>query len=600
MLRPAPMADFTLMPPLQPEDPRKGNNLLLMGGIFLLVFALYSRFFLPQPPPPVVQASLPGATPPGPTAAVAPPPAPQILERKVVLEGGALGVKVTNRGAGIFELTCLKNAESSVLYDAPLYTASPDLPRMPALLATVVTGDRLLGWQDVWSMEEVPDGRSIRFTCDLGGGISLVKTLRMPEKGYLVTGEVEVLHAGSVPVTLLLETLVPPPGDGTATTGILQQAECFLQRSPSDKPRHKIRSASDVIGKDLPWSPSEEGQQDFGWPARWSGMTSSYFAAVVDLEGAAIKAWPVHKSEAIPPAKDPAVDQAVLSLTAPSWTLAPGERRTLAFRAFVGPKQKAALATVDPILPTLMDKHDWLDFLNYIESGIKSILDLLYRLAGNYGLAIILLTLLVRGAIHPLNRMAQSSMMISGEKMKRLQPKLAELKKRLKNTPEKLFKEQGRLMKEEGMSPFSTLGGCLPILLQMPVLWALYGVLQSAVELRGAPFLLWIRDLAKEDAVTSGIPLLHTLNPLPILLIGVMLYQMWKAPKPADPQMAQQQKMMMFIMPVMFGWMMYHLPSGITLYWLTSTTFSIGEQKYIRARLIRLGLVKPEPVPVKP
>ena len=221
---------------------------------------------------------------------------------------------------------------------------------------------------------------------------------------------------------------------------------------------------------------------------------------------------------------------------------------------------------------------------------IKAILDLLHRLVGNYGAAIILLTLLVRVVIHPLNRMSQISMLTTSEKMKRLQPRLDEAKKRHKSDAKKMMTEQTRIMKEEGMTPFSPVMGCLPMLLQMPVMIALYGVLRGAVELRGAPFCLWIKDLAVPDSVMSGLPFIGNLNPLPIALIGVTVFQMWRAPKPADPQMAQQQKMMMFIMPVMFGFMFYSMPAGITLYWFTSTAFSIGEQAWIRRILAARGI----------
>ncbi len=568
------MADFELMPPLQPETPNQGKGLFLTMGAFVLVF-LVVQHFAPTPPPaapaPLVSApSVPAASVPAPAVAVAFP------VRTAALKGGSLEVQVTNAGAGICGLSCRKDAAASVLYDATLYTASSDLP---PLLATAVSGE----WRAGWDLATSPDGRSVRFTRTLPGGISLAKTLKIPETGYLITGELEIVNGGQAPVTLGLETLVPGPSDGSVTARIPQQVDYFL-RAPTGELIHKSPESGPGIVKKhhrdpepdpddatktlpaSPWSPKDP------WPARWSGMSSAYFSALVDLEGAGLSAWRV-----------PATDHAVAVLSK-SLTVAPGGREALSFRAFVGPKQKGILAAVDPILPEVLN-------LGPIDSAIQSSLAFLHGLAGNYGLAIILLTLLVRGAIHPLNRVAQSSMMTSAEKMKRLQPRLDEMKKRLKNNPEKLFKEQGRIMKEEGMSPFSALGGCLPILLQMPVLWALYKVLQGSVELRGAAFGAWIHDLAKEDAVMSGIPLLHTLNPLPLLLIGVMLFQMWKAPKPADPQMAQQQKMMMVIMPVMFGWMMYHLPAGITLYWLTSTTFSIGEQWYIRRRLVAKGVI---------
>lgn len=182
-------------------------------------------------------------------------------------------------------------------------------------------------------------------------------------------------------------------------------------------------------------------------------------------------------------------------------------------------------------------------------------------------------------------------MLTTSEKMRRIQPRLQEVQKKYKGNARKLMEEQTKLMKEEGMSHFSPVMGCLPMLLQMPILFALYHVLQSAIELRGSPFCLWITDLAKPDSVMSGLPFIGSLNPLPIALMAVTVYQMWKAPKPADPQMAQQQKIMMFLMPAMFGFMFYSLPAGITLYWFVSTVFSIGEQAWVKRILRARGIL---------
>jgi YidC/Oxa1 family membrane protein insertase len=188
-------------------------------------------------------------------------------------------------------------------------------------------------------------------------------------------------------------------------------------------------------------------------------------------------------------------------------------------------------------------------------------LQFFYRYVPNYGISIILLTLFIRLLTFPLQYKSFKSM----KKMQELQPELSKLREKYKEDPQKLQKETMDLFKKAGANP---LGGCLPLLLQMPIFFAFYKVLFNSTELMGAPFMLWITDLSHKDPYYV----------LPLLMAGSMFLQQKMTPSPsADPT---QQKIMMF-MPLIFGIIMKDLPSGLTLYIFVSTILGIGQQYFV-------------------
>lgn len=214
---------------------------------------------------------------------------------------------------------------------------------------------------------------------------------------------------------------------------------------------------------------------------------------------------------------------------------------------------------------------------------LLSILNGIHGVVRNYGLAIILLTLLVNLCLFPLTAKSLKSM----KGLQQLQPKIQKLKETHKNSPEKMNQETLKLYREHKVNP---MGGCLPMVLQMPIFIALYQTLVRSVELRGADF-LWIRDLSAPDSfwrLPWGIPFIGShVNLLPLLMIAAMVWQQKLSAKttaatlsPNDPQ-----KMMAAIMPVMFGFLFYHLPAGLVLYWLTNTLIMATYQ----SQLMRTG-----------
>lgn len=244
----------------------------------------------------------------------------------------------------------------------------------------------------------------------------------------------------------------------------------------------------------------------------------------------------------------------------------------------------------------VMQQEPYLDFYTIIEESYglfawinKSLLWILrafYTLFGNWGVAIICLTFVVKICLFPINRYQQLSMHKYQQKMAVMKPKLDEVKKKFKNNKKKFNEAQMKLMKEHGATP--PLMGCLVIFLQFPVFIGLFQILRLSIELRHSPFCLWIKDLSQPDALFPlpfTIPLVgsDTLNVVPILMTIAFFYQQKAMPKSDDPQAQQTQKIMKF-MPILFLFIMYGYASGLSLYWMTSNLISIVEYKIIRKK----------------
>jgi YidC/Oxa1 family membrane protein insertase len=199
----------------------------------------------------------------------------------------------------------------------------------------------------------------------------------------------------------------------------------------------------------------------------------------------------------------------------------------------------------------------------------------IHKGTNNWGWAIIFVTILIYFILFPLSYKS----MLSMKKMQALQPKIEEIRKKCKDNPQKLQMETMELYKREKVNPF---GGCLPMLLQIPVFFALYQLLVRFISLKGAPF-LWIKDLSEPDRLfllSSNVPIVgNEINILPILMAATMFVQQkLSSPKNATDSVAEQQKMMMIIMPVLFGFLFYKMSSGLVLYWFVNSLLMLGFQ----------------------
>jgi len=271
--------------------------------------------------------------------------------------------------------------------------------------------------------------------------------------------------------------------------------------------------------------------------------------------------------------------EVMLSLYVPD----PGREQVYRYRVYAGPKDEPLLASVNTEFVALLDED--LGFFSPISHILLYVLRLLERVTSNWGVAIILLTILVRTTLFPLNRRSQTTMARYQAKMKRLQPRIDEIKERYKSDSQKQRQEQAKLMQDEGLFP--PLGGCLPMFLQLPVFFGLYRALGSAYELRQAPFFGWIKDLSLPDRLLPlgwELPFVGTieyLNILPPIMVATWILQQRGMPKPADEQAAKMQKMMMW-MPLMMGFFLYNYASGLSLYMITQSSLGLFEMKVIK------------------
>jgi YidC/Oxa1 family membrane protein insertase len=247
----------------------------------------------------------------------------------------------------------------------------------------------------------------------------------------------------------------------------------------------------------------------------------------------------------------------------------PGENK---FFVYAGPKEHDRLAKLGFGLEYIIDYG----FFSIIARPLFWILKLFHSFLGNYGWSIILVTIVVRLPFIPILNKGQKSM----RKLQELQPKMAEIKEKYKKDPQKMQAEMMELYKKYKVNP---MGGCLPMLLQIPVFFALYKVLLISIELRHAPWLLWITDLSAPDTLFGHLAGFSLGGPLPYLMGITMVIQQKMTPTSADPKQAK----LMMLMPVVFTFMFLNFASGLVLYWLVNNLLSIVQQFFVNRKLAK-------------
>jgi YidC/Oxa1 family membrane protein insertase len=260
------------------------------------------------------------------------------------------------------------------------------------------------------------------------------------------------------------------------------------------------------------------------------------------------------------------VDQNLFAvgMIVPLEPIAPGAKKDVQARFFAGPQEEKKLEALYPGLELVKD-YGWLTIL---AKPLYWLLDKLNGYLHNWGWSIVALVVLLKIAFYWLNAQAYRSM----AKMKAVNPRIMEMRERLKDNPQQMQMEMMKIYREEKVNP---MGGCLPIAIQIPVFIALYWVLLSTVEMRNAPWIGWVHDLAAPDPFFI----------LPVLMTLSTLLQTWLNPTPPDPMQAK----LMWIMPMAFSVMFFFFPAGLVLYWLTNNILSIAQQWLINKQLGVLG-----------
>ena len=299
-------------------------------------------------------------------------------------------------------------------------------------------------------------------------------------------------------------------------------------------------------------------------PLDWIAYANNYFIqAIIPMERENFKV--------VPRILDPEQGLMQVAYLTDPFRIAPQESLSFQMRLYMGPKEINLLQEVGHNLHKAVD-YGWFSFL---AKPLLRLLNWFYGYVHNYGLAIIFLTVLIKIIFAPLTHKSYISM----QKMKKIQPKITALREKYKNDREKMNQELMNVYRTHRVNP---LGGCLPMLLQIPVFFALYRMLSAAVELRHEPFLWWINDLTAPDRLDIGIaiPYLGGVPVLTILMGLSMFVQQKMTPMTGDPM---QEKIMM-TMPIVFTIFFVNFPSGLVLYWLINNVLSIAQQYYIITR----------------
>jgi len=305
---------------------------------------------------------------------------------------------------------------------------------------------------------------------------------------------------------------------------------------------------------------------DISGSFRWIGITDRYFMTALIPEETATATMKMEKV-----GDDMIISQLVLAETA----IASGEAKTFAYKAFIGPKDTETLKTANYELGEAVN----FGMFDFLAKPFLWIMNQIYKVIPNYGIAIIILTLITKIILFPLGNKSYKSM----NDMKRMQPLMTEIREKYKDDKKKMNEETMALYRTYKINP---MGGCLPMVVQLPVFFALYRMLYQAIELRHAPFFGWINDLSAPDRLFQfgfSIPFMEPPYGFPVLTIvmgATMFLQQKMSPPPGDPT---QAKLMMF-MPLIFTVIFINFSAGLVLYWLINNIFSIAQQYYIQKK----------------
>jgi YidC/Oxa1 family membrane protein insertase len=532
----------------------------------LVVVVLWSIFFAPAPPPPPSEVSEPTPSPSAPPAGVGtpqpaasvspgavssterPPSAPVTQEVFVTVDTGVARFTLTSQGASV-------RAVQLQAYHTTLAKGAPPVEIAPVPGSTTLPLNAELSMeQRVTSLGQVvftpsqteltlsttqPEG-TVAFHGDLGNGRTVHRLYRFHHTNY------------TFEVSTWVEGLQPPAGSSMFLLwgpGLLRHVDdANRQGQTAEHPR------SYVSGKVLDEAPKKPGETQLQQgQVAWTALADTYFAAVL-----------------MP--REPAGD-AVMARRLEGDTLEIGLRTPLTqnqakqtVRVYVGPKSQPLLEAADSSLDKLID----LGFFSPLARPMLQFLRLLNGWVHNYGVTIILATVLIKIAFWPLTQTSYKSM----QAMQKLQPKLKELQVVYKDDRQALNRAMMQLYREHKVNP---MGGCLPMVLQIPVFFAFYNALLYSIELRHAPFICWNTELWW---IGRGICDLSVYDPsyiTPVLMGVTMFVQQKMTPTTGDPM---QAKIMQF-MPLMFLMFFLKAPAGLVIYWLVNNVLSIAQQMII-------------------
>lgn len=530
----------------------ENKNTLIALVLMLAVWIGFTVLFPSAPPAPSqkgqplstsTDAAINTPLPTVPKPAVVPPPAAPVREQEIVVENDVFRAVLTNMGGRLKAMELKAYGTTPGEGAKPISLVTPGPGDLSTLRTTGVDGfsvpyDALYAVSGDLSSVRLGAGetREVVFSHRLPSGVLIEKVYSFRgDRHYDFNLRVRVINGGESSqrgnITLSLVHLWDES----------QKGGQFEHVGPVTFAGDKL-DAADV--EDLIEKP-----QVFGKEAAWTAFTDKYFlTAAVPLSGAAEKI----RIEKTPSTVDNLLDS-------PPLALAPGEAATLEYFLYFGPKDLDLLKSVDYQLAEVVD----FGFFAPIARPLLVVLKFFYGFLGNYGLSIILLTGIIKLIFWPLTQKSYSSM----KAMQKLQPEMQKIREKYGKDRDRLNKELMGLYKTHRVNP---LGGCLPMLVQIPVFFALYKVLMDAIELRHAPFFFWITDLSAKD------PYYIT----PLIMGATMFIQQKMTPTTMDPMQAK----VFMLMPVIFTFMFLNFPSGLVIYWLVNNLLTIGQQAWINRK----------------
>ncbi len=382
-------------------------------------------------------------------------------------------------------------------------------------------------------MTKGPDSRKLTFTQTYPGELRIDKIFTFHPDKYSFELEVRVHNLAGYPLN---------------QNGGLTWYQYVDPSAPTDSYGHDGPVSYIAKSIDRPEVGKLEADKLLGPNVSWGGFESKYFIASMIPQNPSLTSLRMSKDSS---------NLIAVSLKGPANVIPPGQPGVFNYSLYLGPKDYTLLQTLNIGLENAIDFGDW---LKWLAMPLLIALKFLYGYVHNYGIAIIILTILIKVIFWPLGNKSYKSM----KEMQKLQPKMAALREKYKDDKTKLSQESMALYKTHKVNP---LGGCLPMIVQIPVFFGLYKCLLYAIELRHSPLFWWIQDLSAKD------PYYIT----PIIMGATMFIQQKMTPTGADPM---QAKIMLF-MPIIFTFMFLNFPSGLVIYWLFNNIISIGQQVYI-------------------
>lgn len=563
------------------------RNLIIAAVLSVLIIFSYPFLLelmgvdMEPPAPPPAETTAPAETAPAPA-----PAAPAVDRETVIAQGGRVTIKsprlkgsIALQGARIDDLVLL-DYRTTVDDSSPNIVLLSPAGAEQAYYATfgwlAAAGAAVPGPETVWQTDSdtlTPD-RPVTLTWDNGQGLRFTQTYDLDEN-YMFTVTQRVDNLGEAPAELF-------PYGAVSRTGTPVTEGLFILHEGM------IGVLEGTLKETTYDELQEAGSETYDSTGGWLGITDKYWlVALVPDQQAQVAARFAHATRG-------GTDLYQTDYRGSAVSLAPGTSAETTGRLFAGAKEVRLLDHYGdqlgiPLLDRSVDFAGYLGyFLTLIAKPLFYVLDFIYRLVGNFGVAILLLTVLVKLAFYPLANKSYRAM----SKMKLLTPEMTKLRERFKEDKARLNQEMMALYKREKVNPAA---GCLPILVQIPVFIALYQVLYVTIEMRHAPFFGWIQDLSAPDPTSIfnffglapwDVP---DLGPLQILSIGVwpiiMGLTMWVQQKlnPAPPDPVQARIFMM--LPIVFTFMLGHFAAGLVIYWAWNNILSIAQQRLIMWRM---------------